>query len=234
MKRLILLIAIGLLAVVSAHASYKIYLTSGEVITADDKPVVKEGLAFFKKAGLPCYLAVDKVDMDKSEKNALSLAAPPVQEEKPAAPVTKRVIMRVNDEGMEEIRKRVRLANEDELGPPPESGEGGQGAASGGMDEKPAGNTRAEVSERLKTYQAELANAESERNQARLRLVSLLSQYNMSSYQDEKDSIQGQMNQTQQQLNETNQRIAEASAKVQDAQAELFASPVTVEVQQGK
>ena len=148
MKRAILFVLLLLLAAMSAGAAYRIQLTDGTFIQADDKPVIKADLAYFSKDGLFLYIPVSKIDMAKTDEVNMvrevkeapivdpSLAPPPLVAVKPVF---------VDDSMLDVIRKRSRLANEGQFERPglTEGTPGSEGAAQRGAPQGDGGKNAA-------------------------------------------------------------------------------------------
>ncbi len=99
-------LALFLALSLSLQAAYRVHLTSGEVLTADAPPVIKNGEFCFHMEGTLCCLPVDLVDLPKTR------ADNPPSPKAPDAPEGSRVI---TNEDLEKIGDRSRLANEQQL-----------------------------------------------------------------------------------------------------------------------
>lgn len=243
MKRTLIVVLLCF-AAVAVSASYKIYLVSGETVMADAKPVVQDGTATFSWSGLTYTMAASKIDFEKSEKVALSEAkAPEVQRFTTSTPVTTKP-RKVDDENIEEIRKRARLANEEELQPPPEPylpAEGEEGAEAGGgeapgpakeegQDAAAANKERAQVQQRLTGLEQRLAQAEDNRNQIRSNIQSLRERYDSAIVQEEKTSLASQIESAQRDLTDASARVTDVASQVQATRSELNSLPIVVEL----
>lgn len=255
MKRTLFVLALSLALAVSVSASYKMYMVTGEVLVIDEKPVVKDGTAYFSQNGLTFSYDASKIDFERSEKEALAAAAVPqidrfvTNSDLPQKPA--KAAKRVDDESLDAIRKRSRLANEGELTPPPEplviTEEGeeapgpvaqpqGRGASEEGAGGPQAaqGDARAQVQQRLSALESDLARAEDSRNQVRGQIQDLQSRYDSSTSADEKNSLASQIDSTRDQLTDATNRVNEAAAQVRSTRDELNSIPVVVELPANK
>lgn len=240
MKRTILVWVLLLGSALAVSASYKVYLVSGETVIADEKPVVKDGVAYFAKGGLTYSLSPSRIDFEKSEKNALAEAAAPHIEQVNAAALNARAskpqtVRKVDDQTLDEIRSRARLANEDELAPsggdasaPPPSPEGKAEGRGDGANK--ALQNRAQAQQRVAELESNLAQAESNRNQARSTLDSLKAQFDNSVQQDERTALAAQVDAAQASLDSANSQVNDASAQVRAAQNAVNNTPVVIEL----
>jgi hypothetical protein len=240
MRRFILVLAMCLVAV-GASASYKIFLVSGETIIADEKPVVREGTVYFIKGGVTFTMPATRIDLEKSEKAALADAAVPGFEQivttsapppKTGKPVR---VIKVDDESLDKIRQRSRLANEGEL-TTPETAEGtkatgGQGGDSGGQQ---GVSERDQILQRIDGLEQNLARAESNRSQISNDATDLKQRYDSSVQQEEKTALWSQYQSAQESLASASGQVDEAKAQLGAAMSDLMKSkPNVIEAPQG-
>lgn len=219
---LVALILVG--TAVCLPASYKIYLVDGKVITADDKPVIRDGIAFFQKSNLELYLPVDQIDLVKTEKGG-ALEVTPTG----AAPSAKPATRVIGEDQLNDIRKRSRLANEGELRRPV-SEEGAEG-------EKPAGGAApAATGGDRSAMEGSLSGLISQRSDIQKRLVDLQSQmgslrdrYDTATQQADKASLQGQIDGVQSQMDSARSQLSSVDASIQDTQQKLSSMPMVIE-----
>ena len=239
MKRALVVLLSLVLGALSAQAAYRLFLTSGKVILLDEKPVIQGDMAYFTRSGVTYYLPSSQVDLAKSEReNGQAAAAPTVAQTPAKAPVAK--TLKIDEEQLDIIRKRSRLANEGELTAPPApttgSPEGGseasgemppeQGkAAAGAADQQ----KRAALQSRLTDLLARQAGVSQQQNDLRTKISSLTDKYNFSTQQSEQAAIQSQLDALQRQLDQANNQAATLSADIQSIQQDLASIPVVVQ-----
>jgi hypothetical protein len=232
MKRAVLLFLLLAMIAVSAGAAYRIQLTSGKVITADDKPVIKEDMAYFTRSGIYFYIPAAQMDVPASERlNALeaasSVAPGGAAPASPAAPVF------VGEEQLDVIRARSRLANEGELTtPPPEA----QAPAGGGATAPaPAAKSTSQAKQRgqLQDQLSGLLEKQSgyvkEFNSLQNQLTALKDSYNTSAQQNDKERIQQQIDTLSSQAEQVQGNVTSTQGQIQTLQQQLSSTPVVVE-----
>lgn len=236
MARRWMVVLLLLLVAVSVPAAYKIYLVNGKVITADDKPVLRDGIAYFQKSGMELYLPVDQIDLVKTERGG-SASTPAVEKTEAPKPASRKI----GEDQLEEIRKRSRLANEGELRQPVYAGEEGaegQPPAEGAGAPEGAGvapGVAAAQGDRG-AVQGQLSNLLNQRATLQKQLVDLQGQaagirdrYDTSTSQAEKTALQGQLDSIQGQLDGTRSQLSGVEATLQDTQQKLASMPVVVQ-----
>jgi hypothetical protein len=235
MKRATFVVLLLLLAATSAGASYKIALTDGTYINADDKPVLKEGLAYFSKDGLFLYLSAAKVDLAKTDEINMvrEVKDVPVIEEIATAPKSVSVKpVFVDDSMLDIIRQRSRLANEGQFerpglteGTPGTPAAGGEATAEGG-----AAPNRAALQDKLTGLLSQRGTLQGQVDQMQTQLSDLQDRYNFSTQQGDRQSLQGQIDGLNGQLAQTRSQLAAVNNDALSVQQELARQPVTVEV----
>lgn len=238
MRRFLVVFVLCLVAV-SASASYKIFLVSGETILADEKPQVKEGMAFFIKGGVTFNLPASRIDFEKSEKTALTEAAGQeieqiVTTDRPSSrPAKGAPVRKVDDESLDKIRQRSRLANEGEFVPP--EAEGPSAGVIPGEEKAPGAgpdDAHAQAQERVRQAEQNVARAESERNQMRNSVLDLKQRYDSSVQQEDKSALWSQYESARESLTAANSKVDEANAQLGTARSEMNSMPVVVEIPQ--
>lgn len=234
MKRTVLFVLLLLLAAMSAGAAYKIQLTDGTYIQADDKPVIKEGLAYFSKEGLFLFIPVSRVDLAKTDEINMVRESkePPLVlqglEALPPAPV-KPVF--VDDSMLDIIRKRSRLANEGQFERPglteSKPGPGLEGAAA--PESSDASKTRAALQEQLTDLLNQRGNLQGQADQIQAKLSDLQDRYNFSAQQNDRKAYQDQINSLTSQLANTKSQLATVNNDALSVQQTLAGQPVVVE-----
>ena len=239
MKRALVVLLSLVLGALSAQAAYRLFLTSGKVILLDEKPVIQGDMAYFTRSGVTYYVPSSQVDLAKSEReNGPAAAAPSVAQTPAKAPVAK--TLKIDEEQLDIIRKRSRLANEGELeappAAPPASSEEPQETSAGMAPEpaKAAGGAadqqrRSAVQAKLTDLLARQATVTQQQNDLRTKISALTDKYNFSTQQSEQAAIQGQLDSLQRQLDQANDQSATLSADIQSTQQELASIPVVVQ-----
>jgi hypothetical protein len=235
MRRALLVIAVLLLTAVASAASYTIQLQDGRIIKADDKPVVQEGLAYFYKNGLYLFLPATDIDFEKTEKvNAMAEA--PVTGMKleidnkavstPGA-ASKAPAVFINEEQLEVIRRRARLANEGEL----TGGGAVETPAAGGMpaDRAPSGANSEDLQYRLGGLIDQRTLLYQQQSDLQSQLSALRDKYNFSVMQDEQTSVQASMDSLQGRLGQVQSQIEDLGGQIDSVQREINATPIVVQ-----
>lgn len=234
MKRTLLLATFLAAAGLSVSASYSIQLKDGKIIKADDKPTVASGLAYFTKNGLYLYLPADRIDFEKSERvNALAqapvkgLALEGLEEPAPqAAPKTPAVF--IDQQQLELIRQRARLANEGELVSPPEETPAEGGAAPSALP--PAAPT-ADVSglrSQLSSLIEQRTLLYQQQTDLQGQLSTLRERYNFSVQHSEQESFQKAIDSTQTRLGDVQRQISDLGGQIDSLQQQINAAPVVI------
>ncbi len=235
MKRTLLLAFFLAAAGLAVSASYSIQLKDGKVIKADEKPTVNAGMAYFTKSGLYLYLPADRIDFEKSERlNAMAqapvkgLMLEGLEEAAPEAPKAPKVF--IDQQQLELIRQRARLANEGELLAPAEGAP--EAAPSGTAPSLPPptaavpdvsgmrGQLNDLIQERSLLYQQQ-TDLQSQMNNLRDR-------YNFSVQQSDQEAYQKAMDSVQSRLNDVQRRISDLGGQIDSLQQQINAAPVVI------
>jgi hypothetical protein len=244
MKRGVILLIVLLLASFSVYAEYKIALTDGTVITADEKPVIKGDFAYFSKDGLFLFIAKSRVDFAKTDEvNMKAELKEEIILDKPtdaATPVAVKPVF-IDDAQLEIIRQRSRLANEGEFPPPKPLEEGEEGAE--GQDQyapsaQPAGqegsgdgqSPREQLNERLSGLLNQRAGVQSQRDQLQAQLRDLNDRFGFSVQGDEKASLQSEIDAVTLQIGDLNGQLDTINNDLLNTQSQIASTPMTVEV----
>ena len=239
MKRVLVVLLSLVLGALSAQAAYRLYLSGGTVILLDEQPVIQGDMAYFKKNGVTYYLPVSQVDQAKTSRENGPAPAESVAAQAPSKPPAVKAPM-IDEEQLDIIRKRSRLANEGELeappAAPPASSEEPQETSAGMAPEpaKAAGGAadqqrRSAVQAKLTDLLARQATVTQQQNDLRTKISALTDKYNFSTQQSEQAAIQGQLDSLQRQLDQANDQSATLSADIQSTQQELASIPVVVQ-----
>ena len=230
MKRAVLLFLLLALVGLSAGASYRIQLTSGKIITADDKPLVKQDVAFFNKNGVLFYLPASQVDMATSEKlNAvvvdekLHLDAKTLQ---PGGASDAKPIY-VGEEQLEEIRQRSRLANEGQFQASPAEGEAAARGPEGQAQQ--ASGARGAMQDQLMGLLQRQSGYQAQQSSLQNQLAALKESFNTSPQQNEKERIQQQIDALSQELVNVESELSSTQGEIQHLQSQISSAPVMVE-----
>ena len=244
MKRILLLTTLFCLVGASVLAEYKIQLKNGKIITAEEKPVIKQDLAFFMKEGLTLYLPANQVDLEASQKLNTLKATPDMAGVVPASvlPPEKPQPLVITDEMLNKITAHSRLANEGELtspakgeapsaaaGPKPASREGRQAAEAAN-----AQRSRQELQSRLDSLMSDRFTAQRQQSDLSKQVQDLQQKFNFSTQYDEKQRIQAQIDQAQSQLNGVRDQLSGLDSQIQTVQQQISAVPPTVVIEGNK
>lgn len=227
---LVALVLVG--SALALPAAYKIYLVDGKMISADDKPVIRDGIAYFQKLGNEFYLPVDQIDLMKTEKGAMAAASVAAPEE--AAATRTAAGRRFGEQELEKISRTTRLANEGELARPVVE-EGEEGAEGGTAPKAAAPNVPAGGGDRA-ALESQVSGLLNQRSQLQNQITGMQSQisslrdrYATSTSQADKASIQSQIEGAQSQLDSARSQLSSTEASLQNAQQQLSSMPVVVE-----
>ncbi len=224
MRRWLVVVALAGLSL-AFPASYKIYLVNGKVIQADDKPFIKDGIAYFQKAGLELYLPADQVDLAKTERG-------PVPAVEAVEPATRRTAVRqIGEEQLGEISRRSRPANEGELAQPILEGEGEAKPAAPGGSQAAGGVDRGALQNQISNLLKQRADLQKRMLDLQSQLGGLRDRYSTTTSIDEKNAVQKQIESVQGQLDGTRSQISTVEGNLQDAQGQIANSPVVIQAQ---
>jgi polyhydroxyalkanoate synthesis regulator phasin len=236
MKRYLVVLIILAMAAVSAGAAYKIQLTNGKVINADDKPFVKDGFAYFEKNGVYYYVPEASIDGPKTENLNKPFQAPadvdaPKQDEAPKQEVAPTVI---GDEQLEIIRKRSRLANEGQLSTPPTSYMGEEAETKEKMPAPPSEADQSRKSlEDLRTQVQDLMAQKNEKtaqaSSLQAQISTLRDKFNFSTQYNDQQAIQSQIDAVQQQYDSVKSEMSALDSQIQVLNQQIASTPVVIE-----
>jgi hypothetical protein len=244
MKRGVILLIVLLLVSFSVFAEYKIALTDGTVITAEEKPVIKGDFAYFSKDGLFLFIAKSRVDFAKTDEvNMKAVLKEEILLDKPeetATPVTVKPVF-IDDSQLEIIRQRSRLANEGDFPAPKSLEEGEEGAEGQDQYAPPAPSEgpeaagggqspREQLNDRLSNLLNQRANVQSQRDQLQAQLRELNDQFGFSVQGDEKTALQSQIDAVTLQIGDLNGQLDTINNDVLNTQSQIASTPMTVEV----
>jgi hypothetical protein len=232
MKRAVLLFLLLAMVAVSAGAAYTIQLTNGRVITADNKPVIKDDVAYFNRSGLYFYIPASQIDLPATEKlnasqSALSEAPSATAAAGPAAaPVF------VGEEQLEVIRARSRLANEGQFTASPAEPQapgGGAAAAPAAVKSTSQAKQRGQLQDQLSGLLEKQSGYVKEYNSLQNQLTALKDSYNSSAQQNDKEMIQKRIDTLSSQAEQVQGDVTATQGQIQTVQQQLSSTPVVVE-----
>ena len=234
MKRIVVFFALLLMFCLTVSAAYKIELKDGTYIDADSKPIVQDDFAYFYKMGMYLYLPTSKIDFDKTEKSNEKIAEeqPEIKaQDKESAVKTKPVF--INDQDLELIKKRSRLANE----PSSPSSYSDTQAPPAASPAPPSDNQESSsdvnaLRQQLTDLLGQRADIQQRRDQLRSRLAELNNEYNFSALQNDKERLQSEMNDVQEQLSDTEGDLASIQSSIDSIQQQIAATPVVVRTEE--
>ncbi len=244
MKRILLLTTLFCLVGASVSAEYQIQLKNGKIITAEEKPVIKQNLAFFMKEGMTLYLPADQIDMAASQELNTKKATPDMQGVVPASvlPPEKPQPLVITDEMLNKITAHSRLANEGELSSPakgevPSSAEGSKAAPKEDRQAAEAANAqraRQELQGRLNSLMSDRFTAQRQQADLSKQVQDLQQKFNFSTQYNDKQRIQAQIDQAQSQLNSVKNQLSGLDSQIQSVQQQISAVPPTVIIEGNK
>ncbi len=226
MARRLVVISLLMVLTMAVSAEYKIYLSNGKVINADDKPLVQNGIAYFQKQGMELYLPVDQIDMAKTE-----AGGPAMTQQSTTAEPKPKAVLRINDDQLQKISQHSRLANEGELDkaeyPTENQGEG-----------TPAPTNAPTGAQGRDALQNQVADMVSQRADLQKQMLDLQAQLNDLRSKDatstnltDKNAAQQQMSAVQSQLDGVRGQLSSLDGQIQNAQQKLSSMPVVVQAQ---
>jgi hypothetical protein len=244
MKRILLLTTLFCLVGASVSAAYKIQLKNGKIITAEEKPVIKQDLAFFMKEGLTLYLPADQIDMAASQKLNTLKVTPDLEGLVPASvlPPEKPQPLVITDEMLNKITAHSRLANEGELTSPDkgEASSTAEGSKGVSMQDRQAAEaqreqrSRQELQGRLDSLMSDRFTAQRQHADLSKQVQDLQQKFNFSTQYDDKQRIQEQINQAESQLNSVTNRLSALDSQIQSVQQQISSIPPTVVIEGNK
>ncbi len=247
MKRLVVVTVIALAASIAAGAAYKIQLKDGKVITADAKPIVHNDFAYFNKLGMYLYIPVSQINMAKTEQmnKVMAEATAPMEVDKveDARPEVKAKSVKpvfIDDQELEIIRKRSRLANEGELDQSPSASSMGRSQGQGpgpGTDMGPQSSpaSGAQVEQLRQQMGQMLDNRAIQQNRLtdlKAKLAKLQNDYNFSVMASDQARIQQQIDATQSDITNVQSGLSDLDSQIQSLQQQIASAPVVVNTPQ--
>ena len=236
MKRYLVVLLILAMAAVSAGAAYKIQLTNGKVITANDKPFVKDGYAYFEKNGVYYYLPQASIDAAKTESLNKPVAAPVDVDAPKTAPVPKQDVAPavIGEEQLEIIKRRSRLANEGQFAAPPpsyteESAEGKKEAPAAPPEADRSKSAIDDLRTRVQDLMAQKEEKSSQAANLEAQLSSLRDKFNFSTQYNDQQVIQSQIDAVQQQYDSVKNELSSLDNQIQIVNQQIAATPVVIE-----
>ena len=244
MKRLVVVTVIALAASIAAGAAYKIQLKDGKVIKADAKPIVHNDFAYFDKLGLYLYIPVSQIDMAKTEElnkvTGVTSASLEIEKTEDLQPEVKAKPVKpvfIDDEELQLIKKRSRLANEGELTESPDqtssSSAGPRPGEAAGPDMAPQ-PSGAQVDQ----LRAQMSSLLDDRSVEQNRLTDLKAQvsklqndYNFSVMETDQARIQQQIDSAQAELTSVQSRLSDLDNQIQSLQQQIASAPVVVQTE---
>jgi DNA repair exonuclease SbcCD ATPase subunit len=244
MKRLVVVTVIALAASIAAGAAYKIQLKDGKVITADAKPIIHNDFAYFDKLGLYLYIPVSQIDTAKTEE--LNKAPEEVSESlevektedlrpevkaKPVKPVF------IDDEELQIIKKRSRLANEGELSDSPDQGPSASAgprpgqAAGPDMSPQSSGGQVDQLRAQMNSLLGDRSVEQNRLTDLKARISKLQNDYNFSVMETDQARIQQQIDSTQSELTSVQARLSDLDSQIQSLQQQIANAPVVVQTE---
>ncbi len=224
MKRFMIFFLVCFALTVFSEDVYKIALKDGRIVKSDTKPMVNGDRIYFERFGMMLYLPVDKVDLKKTEEGPEEVI--PVNQ--PAAKkATKK--MTITDDELIEIKKRARLANEEEIrileASPAE--EGGEGSVA------PRGVSNAGSNQGL---QGKLNNLMDQRSQAQSQVNDLMNelgtkrdQYGFATLAADKERLDSEIRDTESRLGTARNQLSSLDNQITATQQEIASTPVVIE-----
>lgn len=225
MKRFLVFFLVCFALTVFSEDVYKIALKDGRIVKSDTKPMVNGDRIYFERFGMMLYLPVDSVDLRKTEEGGEEVI-PAVSK-----PATKKATkkMTITDDELAEIKKRARLANEDEIrileASPAEDGGEGAAAGSGGMN---LGQQQG--------LQGKLNNLMDRRSQAQAQVNDLMNelgakrdQYGFATMAADKDRLEGEIRDAETRLGTARSQLSSLDNQITATQQEIASTPVVIE-----
>ncbi len=209
MKRLVVVTVIALAASIAAGAAYKIQLKDGKVIKADAKPIIHNDFAYFDKLGLYLYIPVSQIDMAKTEELnkapeevSESLEVEKTEDLRPEVKAKTVKPVFIDDEELQIIKKRSRLANEGELTDLPDqtaspsAGSRPGQAAGPDMSPQPSGDRVDQLRTQMSSLLDDRAVEQNRLTDLKAKLSKLQNDYNFSVMETDQARIQQQIDST--------------------------------------
>jgi hypothetical protein len=221
MKRFFVFFFACFTLLVFAEDVHKIILKDGRIVKSDTKPMISGDRLYFERYGMMLYLPVDKVDVRKTERGGDDITP---AAESPKKKTSKKIV--VSDDELQQIRKKSRLANEDEiraLEAPPAEGEG-----SGDQPGiKVSSNTS--LQGKLNSLMDQRSQAQSQINDIMGELSSKRDQYGFATMAADKDRLESDIKDTESRLSNARSQLSALDNQVNATQQEIASTPIIVE-----
>jgi len=203
---------------------FKIALKDGRTVKSDTKPMVNGDRVYFERFGMMLYLPVEKVDLAKTERGGEEII--PVRTPTPKK-ASKKVT--ISDDELNEIKKRARLANEDEIRVLEASpaGEGGEGETPAGGGK--AGSNQGGLQGKLNSLMDQRTSAQSQVNDLMNELSSKRDQYGFATQAADKDRLENEIRETESRLGSARNQLSSLDNQITATQQEIASTPVVIE-----
>ncbi len=236
MKRMVVLFLLLASATLAANAAYIIQLRDGKIITADDKVVVKNDMAYFTRRGVFFYLPASQVDLEASEKANMVAAAPSTgliiesSEAAPAAvtPAAKSAV--IGDEQLDLIRKRSRLANEGQFKAAAADAKAPSAPSAREANPGNAASNRAEIQDRMNGLLQQQSSLQQDQTNLQNQLSTLKESFNSSTQQSDKEQLDAQIQSLSSQLADVQNNMSSVQSDLAATQQQLSSTPVVVDM----
>jgi len=231
MKRAVLLYLLLVSSGMAAYATYTVQLKDGRIITADEKIVVKDDMAYFMRRGVYFYLPASQVDLPATDRQNTAVVAEPVSETAPvvaphaagANPVV------IGEEQLEVIRNRSRLANEGQFSAPV-APVGQPGGPASEQQSRNQGANRDALQSHLNDLLQQQAVLQQDQTKLQDQLTSLQDEWNQSPLQNDRDRMQSQIDALSSQLQAAQGRLDSVRSDVQATQQQMNSSTIVVDM----
>jgi len=233
MKRAVLLYLLLVSSGMSAYATYIVQLKDGRVITADEKILVKDDMAYFTRRGVYFYLPASRIDVPATDRQNATVITETVLETAPVvaphAVGVKPVV--IGEEQLEVIRNRSRLANEGQFSAPAgASGQQGESAVTPQALQSQGGDRNA-LQSRLNDLLQQQAALQRDQTGLQDQLTSLQDGWNQSPLQSDRDRMQRQIDAVSSQLQAAQGRLDSVQGDIQSTQQQMNSAPVVVNME---
>lgn len=226
MKRFFVFFLVCFAVTVFSEDVHKIFLKDGRVIKADTKPMVNGDRIYFERFGMMLYLPVDQVDVRKTEKGGDEVIPVRATEKKSK----KKVV--ISDEELNEIRKRSRLANEDEIrvleaSPAGEEGEAAPAGKGGGLNID--NRSQQGLQGKLNDLMSQRSLAQSQVNDLMNELGAKRDQYGFATQAADKERLEGDIRDAETRLGSARSQLSSLDNQITSTQQEIASTPVVIE-----
>lgn len=228
MKRFVVFVLCLFAIFVFAEETYKIYLNNGKVIVSDVKPDVKGDRIYFERFGMLLYIPVDMVDMKKTEKGEALL-----QETEKTEPKKQKKVLKIDEEQLEQIRQRSRLANEDELAALEYVSTEGETGVSGGGEAGQQGAV-GELQKKLSSLMQQRSMLQGNVNSLMEELAAKRDQFGFATMAADKDRLQKEMNDIESRLTDARSKLSSVENQITATQQEIASTPIVLEAPSAK